>query len=151
MQNYITDRVIFQHGCNKGALFCCYVVKKSEKREALCRIIGMPDFKQENAVIEFLRLCLANIKMRHEKEEILKEELRVLAIVTRDRLHLKQREMAKSLEMSESSYSDIETGRTMCGTLTAVLLLAMQKEPSVFLAHVSVRFEQKYEKEMQLL
>ena len=117
----------------------------------MCRIIGMPDFKQENAVIEFLRLCLANIKMRHEKEEILKEELRVLAIVTRDRLHLKQREMAKSLEMSESSYSDIETGRTMCGTLTAVLLLAMQKEPSVFLAHVSVRFEQKYEKEMQLL
>ena len=89
--------------------------------------------------------------MRHEKEEILKEELRVLAIVTRDRLHLKQREMAKSLEMSESSYSDIETGRTMCGTLTAVLLLAMQKEPSVFLAHVSARFEQKYEKEMQLL
>ena len=151
MPNYSTDLRNFQHRCNKEAFFCCYVVKKSEKREALCRIIGMPDFKQESTVIEFLRLCLANIEMRHEKEEILKEELRVLAIVTRDRLHLKQREMAKSLEMSESSYSDIETGRTMCGTLTAVLLLAMQEEPSAFLAHVSVRFEQKYEKEMQLL
>ncbi len=102
-------------------------------------------------MIEFLRLCLADIVMRHEKEEILKEELRVLAIVTRDRLHLKQREMACNLEMSESSYSDIETGKTMCGTLTAVLLLAMQDDPSKFLGHISLLFQEKYEKEMQMI
>lgn len=102
-------------------------------------------------MIEFLRLCLANTEMRHEKEEILKEELRVLAIITRDRLHLKQKQMAENLEMSESSYSDIDTGKTMCGTLTTVLLLAMQDEPNVFLDRMRVRFQQKYEKEMQAL
>ena len=102
-------------------------------------------------MIEFLRLCLANTEMRHEKEEILKEELRVLAIITRDRLRLKQKQMAENLEMSESSYSDIETGKTMYGTLTTVLLLAMQDEPNVFLDRMRVRFQQKYEKEMQAL
>ena len=40
--------------------------------------------------------------MRQEKQEILKEELRVLAIVTRDRLGLTQREMGTQLAMSES-------------------------------------------------
>ena len=49
--------------------------------------------------------------MRQEKQEILKEELRVLAIVTRDRLGLTQREMGTQLAMSESCYSDIETGK----------------------------------------
>ena len=148
--NYITDREFFQLRCNKKAFLCCYLVNDTVEG-ALCRIIGVPDLKQECAVIEFPRLCLANTEVRHEKEEILKEELRVLALITRDRLNLKQREMADILEMSESSYSDIETGRTMCGTLTTVLLLAMQDEPIVFLKSVSVRFKQKYDKEMQPL
>lgn len=89
--------------------------------------------------------------MRHKKEELLKEGLRVLAIRTREKLHLTQNEMAKRLEMSESSYSDIETGRTMCGTLTTVLLLDMQDEPKDFLYDVRMKFERQYEKEMQLL
>lgn len=89
--------------------------------------------------------------MRHKKEGLLKEELRVLAIRTRENLHLTQNEMAKRLEMSESSYSDIETGRTMCGTLTTVLLLDMQDEPKDFLYDVRMKFERQYEKEMQLL
>ena len=89
--------------------------------------------------------------MRHQLEEILKEELRKLAITTRDELKLTQREMAERLEMSESSYSDIETGRTMCGTLTTVLLLDMQDEPKDFLYDVRMKFERQYEKEMQLL
>lgn len=87
--------------------------------------------------------------MRHEKEAILKEELRALAITTRDRLQLKQSEMARKLEMSESSYSDIETGKTMCGTLTTVLLLDMQDTPSVFLSHVRSRFAKTQEEAMQ--
>ena len=87
--------------------------------------------------------------MRHEKEELLKEELRILAIRTRDRLHLTQNEMGKKLEMSESSYSDIKTGKTMCGTLTAILLLNMQDDPRTFFFHLEIKFAKQYEKEMQ--
>ena len=90
-----------------------------------------------------------NITMRNEMERLLKEELRVLAIRTRDRLHLTQREMASKLEMSESSYSDIETGRTKCSTLTAVLLLCMQDEPKNFLQTVEAKFAAHYEGELQ--
>lgn len=87
--------------------------------------------------------------MRHEKEGLLKEELRILAIRTRDRLQITQGEMAKRLEMSESSYSDIETGRTMCGTLTAILLLDIQEDPNAFLIEMNAKFSKQYEKEMQ--
>ncbi len=53
---------------------------------------------------------------------------------TRARLELTQKAMGEKLCMSESSYSDIETGVTNCvGTLTATLLLQMQENPSVFL------------------
>lgn len=87
--------------------------------------------------------------MRQEKELLLKEELRVLAITTRDRLGLTQKEMGQRLAMSESCYSDIETGRTMCSTLTAVLLLEMQEDPRGFLLEVNVKFKEQYEKGMQ--
>lgn len=75
------------------------------------------------------------IMMRNEMGDVLKEMLRELAITTRDRLALTQREMGRRLEMSESSYSDIETGESMCGTLTTVLLLGMQSDPGEFIQH----------------
>ena len=87
--------------------------------------------------------------MRDKMEEILKEELRVLAIRTRDKLGITQKEMAKRLVMSESSYSDIETGKAMCGTLTAVLLLNMQDDPNTDLLRLRELFEKQHEKEMQ--
>ena len=83
--------------------------------------------------------------MRTEKESLLKDELRLLAIRTRDRLDLTQREMAERLEMSESSYSDIETGVYMCGTLTAMLLLLMQEDPQGFLQALDEAFAKQYE------
>lgn len=83
--------------------------------------------------------------MRNEKEGLLKDELRLLAIRTRDRLDLTQREMAERLEMSESSYSDIETGVYMCGTLTAMLLLLMQEDPRTFLQALDEAFAKQYE------
>ena len=49
--------------------------------------------------------------IRDDLKIILGEELRILAIKTRDRLNLTQREMGERLQMSESSYSDIETGK----------------------------------------
>jgi len=87
--------------------------------------------------------------MRHEKEKLLKEELRILAITTRDRLGLTQKEMGRRLAMSESCYSDIETGRAMCSTLTAVILLDMQDDPKRFLFSVEAKFNEQYEKEMK--
>ena len=87
--------------------------------------------------------------VREEKEDLLKEELRVLAIRTRNRLNITQKKMAKVLEMSESSYSDIETGKSMCGTLTAILLLDMQEDPSGFLQDLRTKFSKQYEERMQ--
>ena len=87
--------------------------------------------------------------MRHEKEKLLKEELRILAITTRDRLGLTQKGMDRRLAMSESCYSDIETGRAMCSTLTAVILLDMQDDPKRFLFATKAKFKEQYEKEMK--
>lgn len=79
--------------------------------------------------------------MREEMETFWRKELRYLAIRTRSRLHLTQREMGARLEMCESSYSDIETGRTACGMLTAILLINMQEEPQTFLREANNNFE----------
>ena len=84
--------------------------------------------------------------MRQNFEKILGDELRYLAITTRDALHLTQREMGELLQMGESSYSDLETGETLCAsTLTAILLLKMQGDPSVFLEHIAERFGEEVE------
>lgn len=88
--------------------------------------------------------------MRQEYERILGEELRYLAIETRERLDLTQKEMGERLQMGESSYSDIETGETICASaVTETLLLQMQDDPKIFLDRVSQRFAEHYEKEMQ--
>ena len=87
--------------------------------------------------------------MRHELERILGESLRYLSIETRERLHLTQKEMGERLHMSESSYSDIETGNSYCCALTEALLLSMQDDPNEFLYTVKKKFAEWYEREMQ--
>lgn len=87
--------------------------------------------------------------MRHEFEQILGCEFRCLAIATRARLGITQREMGIRLQMSENSYSDIETGHTTCGALTIALLLSMQDDPKCFLDRLSQKFKQRYEGDMQ--
>lgn len=84
--------------------------------------------------------------MREELEALLKEELRVLAIRTRDRLGYKQKRMAEALVMSDSSYSDIETGEYMCGTLTAVLLLIAQPDPNQYLQNLEFKLRELYDR-----
>lgn len=86
--------------------------------------------------------------MRRELETILGGELRFLAIETRERLSLTQREMGKRLQMSESSYSNIETGKNACGALTSILILDMQDNPGEFLQRVKRKFAEWYETEM---
>ena len=89
--------------------------------------------------------------MRDEKELILKKDLRELALKTREQLHITQKEMSELLSMKEKSYSDIETGVYMCGTLTCVLLLMIQDDPRIFLNQLKVEFAKEYEKELQLI
>ena len=86
--------------------------------------------------------------IRDDLEIILGEEFRFLAIKTRERLCLTQREMSDRLEMSESSYSDIERGVYKCSALSAVLLLNMQDDPICFLNTVNEKFREWYEREM---
>ena len=86
--------------------------------------------------------------IRDDLEIILGEEFRFLAIKTRERLHLTQREMGDRLQMSESSYSDIERGVYNPGALSAILLLNMQDDPNCFLNTVDEKFREWYEREM---
>ena len=89
--------------------------------------------------------------MRNEKEHLLKNELRLLALKTRYDLGITQKEMARHLSMAENSYADIESGEYMCGTLTTVLLLSMQSDPSIFLDNIKIKFSEQYERAMQTI
>lgn len=89
--------------------------------------------------------------MRNEIEKLLKEELRILAIRTRAHLKLSQREMAIKFEMSERAYSDIETGKSMCGTLTTILLLSEQEDPYAYLQALKKKFTDLLENDIQLI
>ena len=86
--------------------------------------------------------------IREDLETILGEEFRFLAIKTRERLKLTQKEMSDRLQMSDSSYSDIERGINNPSALTAVLLLNMQEDPNFFLNTVNEKFQKWYEREM---
>lgn len=86
--------------------------------------------------------------IRHQLEIILGEELRILAIKTRERLTLTQKQMGERLQMSESSYSDIETGKSKCGALSTVLLLNMQEYPQKSLLMIETKIKEWCAREM---
>lgn len=87
--------------------------------------------------------------IRDDLKHILGEEFRFLAIKTRERLNLTQKEMGEKLQMSYSNYSDIETGEIdCCSTLTAILLLSMQDDPTVFIRSICNKFQRWYEMKM---
>ena len=85
--------------------------------------------------------------IRDDLKMILGEEFRFLAIKTRERLRLTQREMSDRLQMSESSYSDIERGVYKCSALSVILLLNMQDDPVCTLNNVNEKFREWYERE----
>ena len=87
--------------------------------------------------------------MRKQQESVLKESLRVLALKTRDRLDVTQKDMAIKFSMSDTAYSDIETGVSMCSTLTVIRLLIEKDDPGIFLNEMKGKFEELYEKEME--
>ena len=82
--------------------------------------------------------------MRQKFEKILGMELRYLAIKTRERLELTQKEMGEELQMGETSYSELERGETICASaLTETLLLNMQDDPRIFLNRLAERLEKE--------
>lgn len=85
--------------------------------------------------------------MRERYNTFLKKELKDLAVKTRKEHGITQRKMSEILEMNETSYSNIETGVYMCGTLTTVLLLMEQKDPSRYLKELELKFQELEEGE----
>jgi len=87
--------------------------------------------------------------MRQFMEELLKEELRILALNTREQLNLTQSKMAEKLVMCDHSYSDIEIGQNMCGTLTAFLLLSTLEDPNAFITKTKEKLEKLSQEKMK--
>lgn len=87
--------------------------------------------------------------MRQFMEELLKEELRILALNTREHLKLTQSKMAEKLVMCDHSYSDIEIGQNMCGTLTAFLLLSTLEDPNAFITKTKEKLEKLSQEKMK--
>ena len=73
-------------------------------------------------------------------EEILKKELRYLALSERNRRGYTQEQMSEILMMSRRSYADIESGISSCGTLTTILLVLHTSDPNAFLHRVEKNF-----------
>jgi len=87
--------------------------------------------------------------MRQFMEELLKEELRILALNTREQLNLTQSKMAEKLVMCDHSYSYIEIGQNMCGTLTAFLLLSTLEDPNAFITKTKEKLEKLSQEKMK--
>ena len=85
--------------------------------------------------------------MRNELETIIKDTFRVLALKTRAAHDLTQEQMAEALAMVPRSYTDIESGVHMCGTLTAILLLIEQPDPLSVLEDLKKKFKDLYDSE----
>ena len=87
--------------------------------------------------------------MKEEMKSVLRQRLRVLALETRATLGLTQKEMSELLSIGERSYSDIESGTSICGTLTVILLLSLQDDPNLILQSLREEFDLILEKGMQ--
>ena len=85
--------------------------------------------------------------MREQMEDVLKKELRFLALKERNRCGYTQEQMSEVLMMSKRSYSDIECGISACGTLTAILLILHTEDPNLFLYRIEKEFRKLMIKE----
>ena len=76
--------------------------------------------------------------LRDKMEQLLKIELRTLALHTRAKLDLTQTKMGDRYVMSGDSFSNIESGENMCGTLTTIFLL---HDPNGILKDITEKLE----------
>lgn len=82
--------------------------------------------------------------MRAEIETIFKETFRDLTIAIRDDLGFTQARMSEALLMSERSYSDIESGRSSCGAITALMLILHMDNRDELLDKLKARILEMY-------
>lgn len=75
--------------------------------------------------------------------KILKHYLHVQMKDTRKELHMTQAQMAEKLEIDTRSYSDIDTGKSLCSTLTFVMfLIYFCKDPMKLLEDIKKLFDE---------
>ena len=86
--------------------------------------------------------------LRDKMEKLLKRELRSLMLKTRAGLDLTQSKMGDRYVMSENSYSALENGEYMCGTLTTILLLKDQNDPGKVMSEITEKLEKLREEEL---
>ena len=91
---------------------------------------------------------MAENVLREKMEKLLKRELRSLMLKTRAGLNLTQSKMGDRYVMSENSYSALENGEYMCGTLTTIFLLRDQKDPGKVLDEITETLEKLREEEL---
>lgn len=85
--------------------------------------------------------------LREKMNQTLKNELRLMILETRACLELTQNKMSDRYVMSESSYSSLEKGEYMCGTLTAILLISDQEDPAQALRKIAAKLKKLREEE----
>ena len=86
--------------------------------------------------------------LRDKMEKLLKRELRSLMLKTRAGLDLTQSKIGDRYVKSENSYSALENGEYMCGTLTTIFLLRDQKDPGKVLDEITEKLEKLREEEL---
>lgn len=109
-------------------------------------------FETKSVNGKIFSVCVwGGVYMRDSVERVLKQELRILALKTRNDLKLTQKQMSELLLMNEKSYSDIETGVYMCGTLTGIFLIMLQDDPGAFLRNLKQKIDNVYDELLQVV
>ena len=86
--------------------------------------------------------------IRGKMEQVLKAELRTLALKTRAEMNLTQEKMGNRYVMSGDSFGDIESGENMCGALTEFLLLRDQEDLNRIFKEIGAKLDKIREEEM---
>ena len=86
--------------------------------------------------------------MRKNIEAVYKDTFRDIALKTRFDLGFTQAKMSEALLMSERSYEEIESGRSACGAVTAMLLLLYIEHRNEVLDKLKTSMEKAYDEEV---
>lgn len=86
--------------------------------------------------------------IRERMEQVLKAELRALALKTRAEMNLTQEKMGSRYVMSGDSFGDIESGEYMCGALTEFLLLRDQADLTSIFEEIGAKLDKIREEEL---
>ena len=98
-------------------------------------------------MVVFGGIIMTENVLREKMNQTLKNELRSMMLQTRAGLDLTQNKMSERYVMSENSYSSLEKGEYMCGTLTTILLLCDQNDSAHVLEEIATKLKKLREGE----